>query len=137
MKFDMNTGATLRCIVVEDSAFMREIYYYSLRDRPNIEIIAEAADGEEALRLISEIKPDILILDLILPLKNGFEVLSEMSAISPQTKTIVISSLEDETMVLKAKALGAIEFLKKPFTKIQLMSVLDEVSSNYAEVNNG
>lgn len=133
----MKLDRTLKCLIVEDSAFMREIYYYTLRDRPNIEIIAEAQDGEEALRLISEIKPDILILDLILPLKNGLDVLSEMSTISPQTKTIVISSLEDETMILKAKALGAIEFLKKPFTKIQLMNALDDVSSNYAEVNNG
>lgn len=127
----------LKCLIVEDSSFMREIYRYSLCDLQNIEIVAEAQDGEEALRLILEIQPDILLLDLILPLKNGLDILKEMASISPQTKTIVISSLEDEATVLKAKALGAITYLKKPFTKLQLLNAIDEVSKYYAEVNNG
>ena len=66
---------TLKCLIVEDSPFMLEIYRYSLVNHPTIEIIAEARDGETASKLIAEIKPDLLILDLILPLKNGIEVL--------------------------------------------------------------
>lgn len=128
---------TLKCLIVEDSAFIRELYHNSLCDILNFEIVAEALDGEEALRLIAEIKPDILILDLILPLKNGLDVLSEIPALSPQTRTIVISSLEDEATILKAKALGALEYIKKPFTKTQLVNAIDEVSKYYAEVNNG
>ncbi len=128
---------TLKCIIVEDSPFMLEIYRYSLVNHPTIEVVAEARDGEAALKLIAEIRPDLLILDLILPLKNGIEVLNEMAAVSPHTKTIVISSLEDEATILKAKALGAIQYLTKPFTKIQLLNAIDEISKEYAEVNNG
>ena len=128
---------TLKCIIVEDSPFMLEIYRYSLVNHPTIEVVAEARDGEAALKLIAEIRPDLLILDLILPLKNGIEVLGEMAAVSPHTKTIVISSLEDEATILKAKALGAIQYLTKPFTKIQLLNAIDEISKEYAEVNNG
>ena len=128
---------TLKCLIVEDSPFMLEIYHYSLANHPLVKIVAEARDGEAAVKLISEIKPDLLILDLILPLKNGIEVLNEMAALSPQTKTIVISSIEDEATVLKAKALGAVQYLKKPFTKIQLLNAIDEISKEYAEVNNG
>ena len=128
---------TLKCIIVEDSPFMLEIYRYSLVNHPTIEVVAEARDGEAALKLIAEIRPDLLILDLILPLKNGIEVLNEMAAVSPHTKTIVISSLEDEATILKAKALGAIQYLTKPFTKTQLLNAIDEISKEYAEVNNG
>lgn len=128
---------TLKCLIVEDSPFMLEIYRYSLVNHPTIEVVAEARDGEAALKLIEEIRPDLLILDLILPLKNGIDVLSEMAAISPHTKTIVISSLEDEATILKAKALGAIQYLTKPFTKIHLLNAIDEISKEYAEVNNG
>lgn len=128
---------TLKCLIVEDSPFMLEIYHYSLVNHPTVEIVAEARDGEAALKLIGEIKPDLLILDLILPLKNGIDVLKEMADISPNTKTIVISSLEDEATILKAKALGAIQYLTKPFTKIQLLNAIDEISKEYAEVNNG
>lgn len=128
---------TLKCIIVEDSPFMLEIYRYSLVNHPTIEVVAAARDGEAALKLIAEIRPDLLILDLILPLKNGIDVLSEIAAISPHTKTIVISSLDDEATILKAKALGAIQYLTKPFTKLHLLNAIDEISKEYAEVNNG
>jgi YesN/AraC family two-component response regulator len=128
----------LKCIIVEDSAFIREIYHYSLREHSQfIEIIAEASDGIAAIKLISDLKPDILILDLVLPLKNGIDILAQMNEISPNTKTIVISSLEDEATMNKAKALGAIFYLKKPFTKKQLIGSLEEMSKDYSEVKNG
>ncbi len=128
---------TLKCLIVEDSPFMIEIFRYSLADISYIEIVAEAHDGVEAVKMIAEIKPDILILDLILPLKNGIDILKELSNLSPQTKTIVVSSLDDEATISKAKALGAIQYLTKPFTRIQLTNAIDEISKNYAEVNNG
>lgn len=127
----------LKCLIVEDSAFMREIYRYSLASNINLQIVAEAQDGVEALKLIKEIQPDILILDLVLPLKNGFDVLGEMAVVSPNTKVVVISSLDDDSSILKAKALGAIVYLKKPFTKIELLDAIDEVSRFYAGVDNG
>lgn len=127
----------LKCLIVEDSPFMCEIYRFSLADNVNIEIVAEAKDGLEAIKLIDEIKPDILILDLILPLKNGIDILNEIALTSPRTKTIVISSLDDEATISKAKALGAIEYLVKPFKKIQLVNAINEISKFYAEVNNG
>ncbi len=127
----------IRCLIAEDSAFIREIYYFSLRNIPHFQIIGEASDGEAALKMIAIHKPDILLLDLVLPLKNGLDILHELSSLSPETKVIVISSLDDEEIILKAKALGAIEYLKKPFTKIQLITAIEEVCKNYSEVQNG
>lgn len=127
----------LKCIIVEDSPFMREIYRQSLQGSRNLNIVAEAQDGIQALKLIAEIKPDILILDLVLPLKNGFDVLKELTLISSLTRVLVISSLEDENSINKAKALGALMYITKPFTKIQLLKAMDEMSKYYSEVNNG
>jgi len=128
---------TLKCLIVEDSAFMREIYHYSLRELNNFSIVAEAQDGEEAMRLLAEIQPDILILDLVLPKKNGIDVLRDLPTVSAHTKTIVISSLEDENIIAQAKALGAIVYLLKPFTKLQLVTAIEEISKNYSQVQNG
>jgi DNA-binding NarL/FixJ family response regulator len=133
----MAVSLPLKCFIAEDSAFMREIYNYSLRDVQNFQIVAEACDGVEALRLIAEVQPDILILDLVLPLKNGLDVLKEMSTISPHTKIIVISSLDDEATQAKAKALGAIAYLHKPFTKAALIQAVEDISNPYLEVQNG
>jgi response regulator of citrate/malate metabolism len=127
----------LKCLIVEDSPFMREIYRYSLRELNNFSILAEAQDGEEAMKLLAEIQPDLLILDLVLPKKNGIDVLRELPTVSAHTKTIVISSLDEEKIITQAKALGAIVYLLKPFTKLQLISAIEEISKNYSEVQNG
>ncbi len=127
---------SIKCLVVEDAQFIREIYRFSLRGS-NIEIIDVAADGHEAIEKIKLLKPDLIILDLILPLKNGLEILKEMAQISPRSKCLVISSIDDEEILLKAKALGAIAYLTKPFTKAQLLQTVEVVTKDYSEVQSG
>lgn len=126
----------MKCLVVEDAVFLREVYHYSLRNTP-YEIVDEAKDGLEAVEKIKTLKPDIIILDLVLPLKNGFDVLKELSTISSNSRVLVISSLDDEKDISRAKSLGAIEYLTKPFTKKQLLDALEIVSQTYHEVQNG
>ena len=127
----------LKCLIAEDASFMREIYRLSLLNCKNIKVIAEAKDGEEAIKLLSDHKPDILLLDLVLPLKSGLEILRELSLVSPKTKVIVVSSIDDEQIILKAKALGAVTYIKKPFTKADLVDAFEEISKHYSEVENG
>ena len=126
----------LKCLVVEDASFLREIYRYSLMNQ-NYEIIDEAIDGEQALVKIKLHQPDIVILDLVLPLKSGLEVLKESHQLSPQSRFLVISSLDDPKTIDHAKSLGAIEYLVKPFTKTQLLDSLSRISQQYHEVQNG
>lgn len=127
----------LKCIIAEDASFMREIYRLALQNCKSINIVAEARDGDEAVKLLSEIKPDILLLDLVLPMKSGLEILRELSLVSPKTKVIVVSSIDDEQIIAKAKALGAVSYIKKPFTKADLVDAFDEISKVYSEVENG
>ncbi len=126
----------LRCLVVEDVAFIREIYRYSLHGE-NYEIIGEAADGIDALVKIKALQPDIVLLDLILPLKSGLDVLKESHQLSPYSRFLVISSMDSQDVIDHAKSLGAIEYLTKPFSKNQLISALNRISQNYSEVQNG
>ena len=127
----------LKCLIAEDASFMREIYRLSLSGCKNIRIVAEAKDGEEAVKLLFELKPDILLLDLVLPLKSGLDILRELSLISPKTKVVVVSPIDDEKIMARAKALGAITYIKKPFTKMDLIEAFEEISRNYSEVENG
>lgn len=126
----------LKCLVVEDAAFIREIYRISLANQ-NFDIIGEAADGLKALEMIKLHRPDIVILDLVLPLKNGLDVLSESYQLSPKTHFLVVSSIDDQEIIGKAKALGALEYIVKPFTKAQLLASLGRLSQHYQEVQNG
>lgn len=125
-----------RCLIVEDAPFLREVYRYSLRNE-DIEIVDEAVDGMDAMVKINQCKPDIILLDLVLPLKNGIDILKEVSRISPASKCIVISSLDEQEVIDKAMALGAIAYLTKPFTKVQLLEAIQMVTKKYSEAANG
>lgn len=125
----------LSCVIVEDVLFIREIYKYLLRSE-SYQIVAEAGDGLTALQHIKKFQPDIVILDLILPLKNGLDVLKEAHSLSANTRFLIISSLDDQAVKDQAKALGAIEYIVKPFTRQQLTSALDRISQKYSEVEN-
>ena len=73
----------------------------------------------------------------MLPLKNGIDVLRQLSNIAQNTKCIVVSSLDDEEIIQKAKALGAVAYLKKPFTKSELIETIRLVTNSFKEVQNG
>ncbi len=127
----------MKCLIVEDSSFIQEIYHHVLVQNQYFEQIIFAQTGEEAIQMLTEHQPDVMILDLVLPKKNGLDVLKEVSQISSKTRTIVISSLEDDETISKAKSLGAIQYIKKPFTKSQLLKAFEDITVPFAEVQNG
>lgn len=126
----------LRCLIVEDAPFLREVYRFSLKNE-DIEIIDEAIDGMDAMVKINQLKPDIILLDLVLPLKSGIDILKEVGRISPGSRCIVISSIEEQEVIDRALALGAIKYLTKPFTKVQLLEAIQMITKTYKEALNG
>ena len=125
----------LKCLLVEDSLFIREIYKLCLKDESRIQIIAETSNGQEAIQMVKKLQPDIVILDLVVPEKNGFDVLSECAQTS--SKFVVISSLADEEYKIKAKNLGAIAYLEKPFKKLDFLKTIEMAMTEDKGVING
>jgi two-component system chemotaxis response regulator CheB len=107
------TQAPLRVLVVDDSAYNRRNIADILGGRDDIEVVGKAGDGDEALRLVSQLKPDVITLDLEMPRMDGFTFLRILMAKSP-TPVIVVSSYSNKENVFKALELGAIDFVAKP-----------------------
>lgn len=105
----------MKILLVEDDKFFREFYAYKLKER-NIEV-GQAGDGEEALKIIPEFMPDLILLDLIMPKKDGFEVLSDLSHDPAlcQIPVLVFSTLGQEKDVERARFLGAKGYINKSF----------------------
>lgn len=118
----MKSSTKKTCLIVEDSLFIREIYKLCLKNT-YLDIVDEALDGVSAIEKINALIPDIVLLDLVLPEKNGFDILSECSHL--KTKFIVISSLPQSEYEQKAKSLGALFYLEKPFKKQQLIQLIE------------
>lgn len=101
-----------------------------------VEIVGEAADGEEALKLIEEKNPDVVLLDIKMPKKDGLEVLSEMKAKGMKAKVIVLSSFDDFAYVKNAMKLGAVDYFHKPSMSIEeILDVLNSLKEDIATDN--
>ncbi len=103
----------IRVLVIDDSAFSRQVITRMLRPSPLVEVVGSARDGEEALRKTIELAPDLVTLDLEMPRMDGFTYLRVMMRKCP-TPAIVVSSRSDEGDVWKALELGAVDFVAKP-----------------------
>ena len=121
-------GTPLKVLIVDDSAFNRRSIAEILSASPNIEIVGRAADGEEALRMVSSLKPDAITLDLEMPKMDGFTFLRILMSRTP-VSVIVISSYSQKENVFKALELGALDFVAKPDRYIdpELKSVREEI----------
>jgi two-component system, chemotaxis family, protein-glutamate methylesterase/glutaminase len=107
----------IRVLVVDDSAYNRRNIADIFASSPDCEVVGKAADGEEALRLIAQIKPDVITLDLEMPRMDGFTFLRILMAKQP-TPVIVVSSYSQKENVFKALELGALDFVAKPDRQI-------------------
>ncbi|HEU4406046.1 MAG TPA: chemotaxis response regulator protein-glutamate methylesterase [Polyangiaceae bacterium] len=114
----------IRVLIVDDSAYNRKHIADILSSSGEIEVVGKAGDGEEALRLATQLKPDVITLDLEMPRMDGFTFLRIIMARQP-THVIVVSSYKQTENTLKAIELGALDFVKKP--KSQLSPDVTEI----------
>ncbi len=105
----------MKILLFEDDKFFREFYSRKLREK-NIEV-QSAEDGEVGLVILQTYMPDLILLDIIMPKKDGFDVLEEMSSrnLLPQIPVLVFSTLGQEKDIEKARLLGARGYVNKSF----------------------
>ena len=115
--------APLRLIVADDAPFIREIVRH-LAEKNGIELVGEAIDGEDVVRLAAKLKPDVILMDIIMPKKSGIEATKEIIASMPGVKIVAFSTADQETMVMRALEAGCCDFVVKPFKGDQLLAVI-------------
>lgn len=124
----MAEPAKLSVLIVDDEAPARALLREYLADQPGFELVAECANGFEAVRLIDERKPDLVLLDIQMPKLDGFEVL-ELIRHTPQ---IVFTTAHDE-YALKAFEVQAVDYLLKPFSAERFGAALDRARRRVQE----
>ncbi|MFO7684142.1 MAG: response regulator [Chloroflexota bacterium] len=127
-----NAPARLRVMIADDETEMRRSTRLMLTLIPNVEIVATAKNGREALEMARQYKPDIALMDVNMPGMNGLEAIAAMRAERPELACIIISAERDTETLLEAMAVGARGYLTKPFTGDQLIETIGQVSRNLA-----
>jgi two-component system, chemotaxis family, chemotaxis protein CheY len=116
----------MKIMIVDDSTMVRMVIerYLKLTD---LVVVAQAANGVEAIKLFKQHMPDIVTLDITMPEMDGLAALAEMLKINPSAKIIMISGLSGKATVVKAVNAGAVSYLTKPVTAHQLTETLKKV----------
>lgn len=117
----------LKLMIVDDAAFMRTSIRKMLESH-DFEIVAEAADGIEAVEQFVKHKPDIITMDITMPNMTGIEALKKIKSIDQMTKVVMVSAMGQENLIREAVINGASSFIVKPFQKDKLIEVLEGVS---------
>ncbi|MBP3476103.1 MAG: response regulator [Lachnospiraceae bacterium] len=118
----------MRVIIVEDEIRIREGITRLLSGiKDEFELVGEAENGEDGLRLLRELKPDIVITDIRMSLMDGLEMLTKMTEEGIQTKAIVLSAYSEFEYAREAMKLGVMEYLLKPISYHDFMQALENV----------
>lgn len=110
-------------LIVDDAGFVRKILMNILEDL-DVDAIAEAVTGEQAIERCAEHAPDVIFMDLVLPGKNGAETTAEILKRWPTVKIIAMSSAEEDWVKARAFSAGCVEFVSKPFTRDSIRRAL-------------
>ncbi|MCP4138952.1 MAG: response regulator transcription factor [Chloroflexi bacterium] len=118
----------IRILIIDDHPMMREALVTALEDEPNIEVIGEANNGVDALKLAVELKPDVILMDLLMPGMGGVEAIAKLQENHPHIKVMVVSSLEDEEKILAAVQAGALGYFPKTAPRTYLLEAIQKVA---------
>lgn len=113
-------------LIVDDAMFMREMIRAMLAEG-GFEDVAEAPDGEEALRLYGELRPSLTLLDITMPNMDGVETLRRIRQLDADAKVVMCTAVGQERQMIEAVALGAADYLVKPFRSESLLRVVKKL----------
>jgi len=117
----------IRLLLADDHRLVRESLR-ALLEREGYEVVAEAGDGREAVRLARELNPDLAVLDVAMPELNGLEAARQLQRAAPRTRTVLVTMHEEEQYVAEALAAGVKGYVLKSQVAHDLLRALDEVA---------
>jgi two-component system response regulator NreC len=119
----------LRILLADDHTVVRQGLRKVLEARPEWQVVAEAGDGREAVRQAEEVKPDVAIVDVAMPLLNGIEAVRQIARKSPGTRLLVLSMHADEAYVTQMLRAGAAGYLLKDSADVDLLHAVESVAA--------
>ena len=114
-------------MVVDDHSIMRVGLTQVLEQSGEFEAVGQAADGEEAVRVAAEVSPDVVVMDVIMPNKDGVEACREIMESAPDTRVVMLTASMEESAVVDAVAAGATGYLQKETDRERLLSAVRRV----------
>ena len=115
-------------VIVDDHAIVREGIAEVLSQSGDFEVVGQAGDGDEAVAAVQELRPDVVIMDILMPVKNGIEACREIVAAVPATRVLMLTASNNQTAIAESVDAGATGYLQKYSNRHMLLSTVREVA---------
>jgi len=123
----MNETAKIRILIADDHAIVREGLRWLITTEPGMELIGEAVDGNDAVRKAHALHPDVILMDLVMPLKGGIEAIAEIKQEFPEARILVLTSFAEDEKVFPAIKAGALGYLLKDASPQELLHAIRDI----------
>lgn len=127
MELVWNMNKPITILLVDDLSFMRDAIR-NIVEKASMLVIAEAENGNEAVKLYTEHSPDIVLMDITMPVMNGLDSLKHIKNFDPRAKVIMCSAIGQQKYIIKSIQLGARDFIIKPFKPERILSAIKKAA---------
>jgi len=115
-------------LIVDDSTTSRKMLREIIEQELGHIVIGEASDGEKGVKMFDALHPDVVTMDITMPVMNGIEALKKIKELNPHAKVIMITASGQSKMITKAVDLGADEFIAKPYEHGNIIAILKKLA---------
>jgi two-component system chemotaxis response regulator CheY len=116
-------------LIVDDIPYVRKTLKQILNSH-GFKVVGEADNGEEAIRLFREVQPDVVTMDLVMPIMNGVQATKAILSEDPSARIIILSAMMQENLVTEAILAGAKDYIVKPFQTDEVLKVMNQALSD-------
>ena len=124
----------IRILVVEDQNVVREGLVAILNFQSDIEVVGEAEDGIRAVEVAKKTRPDVILLDMVMPRQDGLTTIPKLKLAVPDSKILVLSSFAESDKVFQAIKAGAMGYMLKDSTRVQVLQAIRDIASGEAQL---
>ena len=128
-------AAPIRVLLVDDHSIVRQGLKEILDRTEEYEVVGEAADGVQAVELANEVQPDVVLMDLIMPNKDGIDATREILEVAPDTRVLVLTASTADDAIINALAAGASGYLQKVCGREELLTAIRDAAEDRSSVS--
>lgn len=125
----------IRILVVDDQNVVRDGMVTILSLQPDMEVVGEAEDGIQAVQIARKTKPDVVLLDMVMPRQDGITTIPKIKEVSANTRILVLSSFAESNLVYSAIKIGALGYMLKDTPRAELLQAVRDVSMGQASLH--
>ena len=117
-------GQPIRVLLADDHPILRKVLAHQLRKEPRLKVVGAACDGQEALEMVAELRPDVVLMDITMPRMDGIEATRQIALQHPDVRVIGLSMHEEDDLMVAMQEAGAVAYLKKGLPVESLLSAI-------------